>query len=220
MDSVEDFKASIEALREERDQLLDSLAEDARVAGFDEFRYDVDDLLVEYRYDRVEQAVDEVVDLLASVDLDGMTEVAGLRLPGDAAVDRAPLPTMPVLLEALLSVLPEWPESEATQQEMDDYHDLRERVIRTRTDECADHIRSLAGYLDDVVQPLMLERARAGHEALVDAEFDAISAEFRSAYELWLWCLNAQYEDQPGTLGEVGDLIELGARSVRAAAVG
>ncbi|MGI5523180.1 hypothetical protein ACQEUX_19930 [Micromonospora sp. CA-259024] len=169
-----------------------------------EMSSEIDDYLAEYRYDAVEQTIESISALITSTAVEDLAELGRLCLGADsdpgsdetvvvAQVPRLAAGDLPVVIEP---------------EEGDDYDEVVSS-LREREDRCADHVRRLFDCAEQLWEQATAaaEAGRLGQADEAVSRLRELPAELTSAYSLWELSLVALYNDDPGNLGYVGDMV-------------
>ncbi|MBB5152891.1 hypothetical protein [Saccharopolyspora phatthalungensis] len=203
----------LESLRERRDEAIeanaDFLYDPARQVQ--DISSEVDDRLAESDFTMVEQSVRQAIDIINDAgddaQLDELCRLAAIRLPGDTEPELVEEPD----LSAFHRIIePELPKPSGTEpRPSGDDEDVFIDELRNRRDTCAHRIRALLDHFVWDLWPKALEYAGEGNvnalKAMLEA-CEALAADLREAYELWILWLNELYTDYPSHLGTVGEV--------------
>jgi hypothetical protein len=88
--TIEEFRSAVEALRERRDEwLLDAISDvEDVIEQVGDIAFEVDNEIAEYRVDALETSRDPATDLVESLDLSELAELAAIRLTNDEPPNR------------------------------------------------------------------------------------------------------------------------------------
>ncbi|BCB80884.1 hypothetical protein GCM10022251_79850 [Phytohabitans flavus] len=193
---------------EEREQLVESLEDElSGVYGqITDLAFEVDGYLADYRYDEVKQAIESLSGLIAGGEVDDLSKLASLCADAADAV-RASAEIPPAVGVEIPRLTPD--DLPAIPKPAEDDYDEFIDLLRDRESRCADHIRKLFGS----VEQLWDEAGEAARSGQVKRAEDAVRqlrqvpAELDSAYSLWERCLVDLYNEDPGRLGSMGEMV-------------
>jgi hypothetical protein len=189
----DDQHEEVEHLRQDLSDAYGRVVDDAS---------EVDVYLADSMYEQVKQAIESLAALVTSAEVTNAIEIVALCPP----TERRDLPggDVPPIPALALAQLPA--KAGATD---DDIYDEFTESLRERERHCADHIRRLFDVAAELLTDLETA-AGAGDAAYVKGLLDRLAElpkELLSAYELWELCLADLYNENPGNLGSVGDMV-------------
>lgn len=186
--------------QEEAEHLRQALS-DAYVRVVDDAS-EVDVYLADSMYEQVKEAIESLAALVTSAEVTNAMEIVALCPPTERRdLPGGDVPSIPALTLAQLPA-----KAEATD---DDMYDEFTESLRVREQYCADHIRRLFDVAAELLADLVTA-AGAGDAAYVKCLLDRLAElpkELLFAYELWESCLADLYNENPGNLGSVGDMV-------------
>ncbi|WP_433343451.1 hypothetical protein [Micromonospora sp. CA-111912] len=170
----------------------------------DELVSNLDDHLVEYSYDRVSDAVDEVGVILGEEVARDLTTLVSLGVirHGHPITEGGKDASVPTLTAEELPLL-------VSDDEDDEDDEARIDNLRDRLNAAADHLCLLLSFANDRFD-LAREAAERGNSgrALKDLWLaQQAVADAPTAYQLWMRCLGELADVSPGSLGAVGEML-------------
>lgn len=184
---------------------------DGRTGLIDEISDRVDDLLAEYKFMELEEALAELSGILGPEEKKSVESLAMLQsiANGDVSVKRADSPAAPVV--PTMDQLPAKAKYLASEDEDEDGHfdpwsDPITESLRARVQFCVEHIRALLECLREGWE-VVVAAAHAGDAVSGIREFrtlEKVSDSLPAAYQLWQACLSELYMEDSNSLGDVG----------------
>ena len=217
----EDLSTELERLREQRDEEVETGIEDgglmvSEVAAMGD---DLEDQLIDYNFDAVQELIAEVVIRLREVDLEELRAFAQIKFAGDA--ERVRRKTLPDQARwRVTEQTREAPMAAARQgEESDDEIAGGSRRLEAQAAFLREHLRFLLGPALEEAWAAITEDIWQSDPLADESLLFTLADEIENAHGLWFTCAGELYGEVPGALGEAGEMIgafEAWMRSQRA----